>query len=567
MNTRKLFLLMAVLFVFTIHQVFSQTTFKSNTHRMNNVLISKDIADTKPALLVTESVNFSDANNNNQIDANESCYIEFLIVNKGNGNANNVRAMVSNKSNTRGLEFNESHYIGKIEPNKSQKIKLPISGNMNLSTGLANLQISFYENKGFYPDPIILNIPTKEFAKPDVRVVDFSFLSDNGNLKIGYPIQLKILLQNIGQGVAQEVKVVFLYPDNVYLNGEVEEFSINEMPAGSSKTLVFEFQANKKYTETTIPINIKVEEKYRQYAQNKEAVATVDAYSSGKTIDIASNATNNEINIIRKSLTADVDKNIPQNNSQNPHRYALIFGNEDYSSKQPTLNSESNVDFAINDAKIFKDYCIRVMGIPERQILYKENATKTEMEQLLNKISLLINNERGNAEVFFYYSGHGMPLENTKEPYLIPVNVSGANVENGVKLMEVYLKLTENSPRKATVFLDACFSGGARNMPLLSQKTISINPEMPELKSNIVIFASSDGVESSGYNKEFQHGYFTYFLLKKLQETAGNITYDDLFNYIKTNVAKESILRGKPQNPVMLYSPKLDNVWKTWTIK
>ena len=34
--------------------------------------------------------------------------------------------------------------------------------------------------------------------------------------------------------------------------------------------------------------------------------------------------------------------------------YAIIIGNEDYKSKQPNLSNESNVDVAVNDAKVFK---------------------------------------------------------------------------------------------------------------------------------------------------------------------------------------------------------------------
>ena len=45
---------------------------------------------------------------------------------------------------------------------------------MNLTTGIANVKISFEEQMGFSPDPFDLNIDTKEFTKPDVKVVDFS---------------------------------------------------------------------------------------------------------------------------------------------------------------------------------------------------------------------------------------------------------------------------------------------------------------------------------------------------------------------------------------------------------
>ena len=38
-----------------------------------------------------------------------------------------------------------------------------------------------------------------------------------------------------------------------------------------------------------------------------------------------------------------------------------------------------------------------------------------------------------------------------------------------------------------------------------------------------------------------KHGLFTYFLLKKLQESKGSISYNDLFEFIEKIVRLKSI--------------------------
>jgi hypothetical protein len=275
-------------------------------------------------------------------------------------------------------------------------------------------------------------------------------------------------------------------------------------------------------------------------------------------------------NITQMNITvgsSDVDLNIPIDSIHKVNTYALIIGNEDYSTYQPDLNTEVNVDFAKNDASIFKEYCIKTLGIPEKQVIFATNATATIMNQKLAKINLLAKNENGNAELIFYYAGHGLPDEQTKEPYLIPVDVSGSDVQSGIKLQTVYDKLTEFPSKKVTVFIDACFSGGARNQGLLAQRSIKIKPQSITLKGNLVVFTSSSSDESSGAYKDKQHGYFTYFLLKKLQDTKGDVTFKDLSDYLKLNVNKESILNGKPQTPDILFSTDIKDAWENLKLK
>jgi hypothetical protein len=198
-----------------------------------------------PPMLSVSNINFTDNNNNNRIDGNEKCFINFTIANKGKGSARNLKVLVQNNSSISGLAFSNSTTLGTIAPNATQNVNIPISGTMDLTSGTANIKVSFEESLGFPPDEFELKIETKEFVKPDVKVVDNSFLTDNGTIKLGMPIQLKALIQNVGQGTAENVNVSFSYPSsNVFANGE-KDFVIGTMQAGATKELIFEFIANK----------------------------------------------------------------------------------------------------------------------------------------------------------------------------------------------------------------------------------------------------------------------------------------------------------------------------------
>jgi len=266
--------------------------------------------------------------------------------------------------------------------------------------------------------------------------------------------------------------------------------------------------------------------------------------------------------------TSDVDINIPDNQLNNESRFAFIIGNEDYSSNQGDLSSEINVDFARNDASAFKEYALKTLGIPANNIIFMLDATTGQMKQGISKINLIIKNTQGKAEVFVFYAGHGLPDEQTKEAYLIPVDVSGKNASDGIKLKDFYARLTEFPSKRVTVFIDACFSGGARNQGLLAARGVKVKPKEDLLNGDIVVFTASSGEQSSLPYKEKQHGFFTYFLLKKLQESKGEITYGEFSKYINDNVTLQSaLINDKEQSPQVNVSLSIENEWAGFILK
>jgi WD40 repeat protein len=281
----------------------------------------------------------------------------------------------------------------------------------------------------------------------------------------------------------------------------------------------------------------------------------------------------NEIKLAVSNLAGEVVSEILSVNysESNPYLFALIIGNENYSDYQVGLESESDVDFAISDAKAFKEQAINTLGVSSENIIYLENARYIEMRRALKKMNLYAKNTFGKGEFIFYYAGHGFPDEKTKEPYLVPVDGNGTDLEfSAIKLKDVYQNFTEYPSQKITVFLDACFSGGARNQGLVAARGVKIKPkeETDAIKSNLVVFTASSGNQSSLPYKEKQHGMFTYFLVNKLKESNGNVSFKELSDYLKEQVSIKSIMiNNKEQSPQTNVSPAIQDIWGDWKLK
>lgn len=268
---------------------------------------------------------------------------------------------------------------------------------------------------------------------------------------------------------------------------------------------------------------------------------------------------------IKPAIISDVDTAIPVTGYVNEMRFALIIGNEDYTSYQTGLKAEMNVEFALRDAEMFAEYAKKVLGVPEMNIILVKNGKVLEMHKAINKLNSIIKNTKGQGEFFVFYAGHGFPDEITKEPYIIPVDVSGSDLAFAIKLTDFYKKLSEFPSKRVTVFIDACFSGGGRDMGLLAARGVTIKPKENLVNGNIIVFSASSGEQSSLPYKEKGHGIFTYYLLKKLHESQGNLSYHELSEYINSTVSIRSvIINNKEQNPQTNISSDVVGTWKSW---
>jgi hypothetical protein len=61
---------------------------------------------------------------------------------------------------------------------------------------------------------------------------------------------------------------------------------------------------------------------------------------------------------------------------------------------------------------------------------------------------------------------------------------------------------------------------------------------------------------------------FTYFLLKKLHDSAGDTSLGELADYVISNVAQRSVVDNhKSQTPTIIPSDDMTGKWKTMKLK
>lgn len=259
---------------------------------------------------------------------------------------------------------------------------------------------------------------------------------------------------------------------------------------------------------------------------------------------------------------SDVDKDIPVSQTSQENTFAVIIANEDY-------NREVKVPYALNDGTMFKAYCQRTLGIPASNIHMTSNATLNDLKYQIDWLRQVMEAYDGEARILFYYAGHGIPDEASHSAYLLPVDGYASNTTTGYSLNELYSTLSQLPCKSALVLLDACFSGAKRDGGMLaSARGVAIKVKENKPAGNLVVFSAAQGDETAYPYQEQQHGMFTYYLLKTLKESKGNITLGDLSTKVTKEVKKRSVVQNeKMQTPTVISSPATATQWKSWKLK
>ena len=262
----------------------------------------------------------------------------------------------------------------------------------------------------------------------------------------------------------------------------------------------------------------------------------------------------------------DVDVNIPPTKMKNPDGVAVVIGNRNYLS-----NDIPEVKYALNDSRIMKEYLIKTLGFSEGNVIYMENATKIDFEEIFgirgnHKGELYDFIKPGKSDVFIYYSGHGAPDTNTLMGYFIPSDCKSPKYElTGYSLDLFYENISKLPAKNVTVVLDACFSGGTSSGKSLigSSSPFGIKVDNPAVaKDNTICMTSSEGDQISSWYDEKHHGLFTYFFLKSIKDAANNkekkndLTFEELYESLRDNTEgvpywARRLYQGRNQTPTI----------------
>lgn len=261
-------------------------------------------------------------------------------------------------------------------------------------------------------------------------------------------------------------------------------------------------------------------------------------------------------------MTGNVDFLIPKTSCLKENSIAIVIANENY-------KRVPNVPFAHNDGEVFRKYLVSSFGIPEENIDYLEDASLNDIKYALANISQRCNAFRDQISVIVYYAGHGVPDDKTAEAYLLPVDGFGTDPSSGLNLDEFYATLSEMPAKSIVVLLDACFSGAKRDGGMLmATRGITIKTKMHVPDDKLIVLSATSNDETAFPIEQQKHGLFTYTLLRKIQETGGDITWGELADYVTATVKNRSIdINGKLQTPTVSVSSSMKDIWRNLKLR
>lgn len=257
-----------------------------------------------------------------------------------------------------------------------------------------------------------------------------------------------------------------------------------------------------------------------------------------------------------------IDVNLPKATEPRDNTFAVIIGNEDY-------KYVAAVPFAARDAAIFAKYCSVTLGLPDDNIRLYTNATYGDILDAIDDIKTISEVYNGDIRVIFYYAGHGVPDEATRNAYLLPIDARSQQLKTCYPIEKLYAELGSLKAHSVTLLLDACFSGSQRgDGMLMSARGVALKPRTDEPKGNMVAISAATGEETAYPYAEKRHGMFTYYLLSKLQESGGDVTLGELCDYITTKVSQQSVkVNRKQQTPTVMPSPEIETSWRTLPLR
>ncbi len=215
-----------------------------------------------------------------------------------------------------------------------------------------------------------------------------------------------------------------------------------------------------------------------------------------------------------------MDENIPYNNKPSKSTFAVIIANESYA-------NVPRVEAALNDGETFSKYCNLTLGIPKENIRVYKDATLGKMLRAIADIRNVVKSVDGNADVIFYYAGHGMPDESTKDAFLLPVDGDAMVSESCISLGKLYPTSAIWEPIRSYGVPRRLLQ---RRQPLgryAHSRPWRCDKAQADIAQggNMFTLSAASGQETAMPYKEKNHGLFTYYLLKSFQEAKATLPW------------------------------------------
>jgi len=222
---------------------------------------------------------------------------------------------------------------------------------------------------------------------------------------------------------------------------------------------------------------------------------------------------------------------------------AIVIGIEKYQTL-PTAG------FVRSDAGLMREY-LKAMGYQDRNIefLIDDRATFSSIRKAVE--TWLPNRINTKSRVIVYYAGHGAPDPQSGDAYIVPYDGDPNYLpDTGYPLKRLYERLEKLPAKQVVVMIDACFSGaGGRGVLATGARSLVRVEKVAPKGDRIAVLTSTQGTQISTSSSEKQHGLFTYYLLKALQDNNRDLA--SVYEYLHSRVEDEAKRMNVEQTPAI----------------
>ncbi len=523
-----------------------------------------------PPILYVD-MQFADDNGNGVIEAEENAVLTVKIMNKGNGPAQGLRVMLNSDVHDPSFKYSNDFSIDKILPGESETIIINMTASIHVKSNEYNIQITVSEHFGYDMDPANLIFNTLEYQKPEIVLLGMDIFDrgegttsiiEDGQLQAGEMVKAKLVIQNVGYNIAKDVKYKLETADRNILLFDDKEGVIGDMHRGEVKEILVTISPNRRVDHTgNLPLFLTVKDEIGpgSLIKHQLPLALNQRPPATETMEVKPDLSKLQQQVARFEYTSErYSSNIsarsldavPLTKSKRKDAIAIVIGVEQY-------ENIPSAPYAKRDAEIMTRYFKDVFGI-DRVFTYTDKDVSgfffiSIFDPQTGRLQRMVN--KGETEVFVYYSGHGMPEKDGKDVFLFPHDGRVEMLEvMGYSLNTLYKNLDLLEAKSVTVILDACFSGSSRPSNVHTAENISgtrgirIRPRevQPwETNPNFRLFTSSKDEQTSVGFDEAGTGLFTYYIAIGLQGDAdlngdSIITAAELTQYVIDKVSETS---------------------------
>ena len=221
-----------------------------------------------------------------------------------------------------------------------------------------------------------------------------------------------------------------------------------------------------------------------------------------------------------------------------------------------TYKATDDILFSRRSAELFKQVAMKTLGIRERQayVLLDDEATSAGIQ---DKLRFMLRNVKAGDKIYFYYSGHGIPVPNKdRAAYILAADKYPDFVDDNdfFAVDTIYKTLTDSPASQVIAFMDSCFTGQTDGKSVFggAKASTALAPKQSKFDANkmAIITAGTDTQYSNALQSK-GHRLFSYYLMQSMLNGRSDIA--SLYKEVSLNVEDASRELGdiNLQQPVL----------------